>query len=205
MNKILTIIGRLFLAGVILFTLWLGWHIISYQTSVYDFQNSTYQSLDIFRVVDNEGNTVAMQRRTDFNPGDSAAIGGIESGIPDHLIITSGHANQVSQQKLEVRKQLPWSVWFRMTFIPWRYRIEYVVNVLPDNQARLSWVLSKNTNKLWTIECGGWLVDRYQVDVIDRFKNVKFSVEHPREAFICNPLSYTGFERRRIESELNKK
>ncbi|OED50512.1 hypothetical protein ACH42_00995 [Endozoicomonas sp. (ex Bugula neritina AB1)] len=58
--------------------------------------------------------------------------------------------------------------------------------------------------KMRELDCGGWLVDKYYSDVVEKFKHVSFSEDNPRVFYVCNPLSYMGFERRRIESELKK-
>ncbi|MGO0309008.1 hypothetical protein ACTL6P_20860 [Endozoicomonas acroporae] len=186
-------------------TLWIGWNIISYQSFVYYFQNSTYESMSIFRVVDDQGHVIAMQRTDTFQPGERKSIGGIDYEMPSYLLINSGSGEKKRQNKLYVSKNLPWGVWLKLTFIPWKYTADFIINVLPDNQSKLTWVLTDKQKKMQEVNCGGWLVDHYYVDVIDKFKHVRFSVEHPRESYICNPLSYIGFERKRIEAELSKK
>ncbi|MGO0309013.1 hypothetical protein ACTL6P_20885 [Endozoicomonas acroporae] len=154
---------------------------------------------------DDQGYVIAMQRTDTFHPGERKSIGGIDSGMPLYLLISSGSEEKKRQSKLYVSKDLPLKVWFKLTFIPWRYRAEFIVSVLPEGRAGLSWILKDNTNNRRKLACGGWLVDRYRMDVVEEFKNFRFDEDHPREHVLCNPLAYTESERLRIESELSKK
>ncbi|WP_422491641.1 hypothetical protein [Endozoicomonas sp. ALE010] len=191
--------------GLLAVVLWIGWSIVSLQLPGFYFQNSTLHSMSVFYVVDNHNYTIAMQRTNEFQPGDRKSIGGPVSRVPSYLTLTFGDKKGQQQSKLDISRNLPWIVWLKLTFMPWKYTADFIVNVLPEGKTALTWVLEDKSNKLRTLACGGWLVDHYYSDVLDKFKHVRFSVEHPRESYTCNPLSYIGFERKRIEAELSKK
>ncbi|MGO0309017.1 hypothetical protein ACTL6P_20910 [Endozoicomonas acroporae] len=190
--------------GLLAVVVWVGWSMISLQLPGFKFQNSTYEPLSVFRVIDNHNYTIAMQRTNAFRPGDHKSIGGPVSRVPSYLIVTFGDEKNQQKSKLDISESLPWKVWLQLTFMPWRYTAEFTVNVLPE-EVNLSWILKDKSNKLKALACGGWLIDRYRMDVIDKFKHYRFSDISPREHVLCNPLSYIGFERKRIEAELSKK
>ncbi|MGI2027624.1 hypothetical protein [Endozoicomonas acroporae] len=193
------------LVATLMLFIWGVWFVFSEQSPTFRFQNSTSESFSSFSVVDNNSYVVAMQRTRPFLPAATKSIGAAVSRVPSYLTITLGDESNERDITLDISDSLPDSISFKLTFMPWRYTAGLIVSILPEDQSRLTWFLKDKRKRRKVIECGGWLVDKYYSDVVEKFKHINFSEDDPREAYICNPLSYINFERKRIEAELSKK
>ena len=185
--------------------LWDGWKAISNQSPVFEFQNGTNISFSIFHAEDNNNYIVAMQRTTTFDAGTYKSIMGPVSRVPSYLLLTYGDENTQYKEKVQVMSALPWPIWFKLKFMPWRYTAGFIVNILPEGELKLTWFLKDGNLKRRAIDCGGWLIDQYLPLQEKRIENYRFTEEQPRGWFLCSPLAFMGYEQSRIEEKLKGK
>ncbi|WP_422491616.1 hypothetical protein [Endozoicomonas sp. ALE010] len=205
MKRYIKIFMLFALAAISVFLIWMVWELYSEQSPTFNFQNSTIESFNSFSAVDDNNYVIAMQRTRPFLPAATKSIGAAVSKVPSYLKISLGDEGDERNIRLDIGDSLPDAISFKLTFMPWRYTAEFIVSILPEDQSQLTWFLKDKEKRRKVIGCGGWLVDKYHSDVVERFKHINFSEDDPREAYICNPLSYINFERKRIEVELSKK
>ncbi|WGL16814.1 hypothetical protein PVT68_00600 [Microbulbifer bruguierae] len=124
-------------------------------------------------------------------------MSGTISKIPKHLIIKwKIDNNQNSLKKaVEISETLPWCIRTRLYLMPWKYDVKFIVSIISIDEFKISWFLIDRKSERKSTECGGWLVNKFEENLLSRNPSISSFTEGKRQEFLCTALVYVNLER----------